>query len=134
MIISPFFSLTAFIKFFSRSSNCPLYIAPATIADKSIAISCFPFIFSGTSSSIILLAKPSTTVVLPVPGSPINTGLFFFLLDNIWTILRISSSRPMTGSIFPSLESSVRFIPYFSSGFTPDSGFGFISCCMIYPI
>ena len=37
----------------------------------------------GTSSFIIRKAKPSTIEVFPTPGSPIKTGLFFFLLLRI---------------------------------------------------
>jgi magnesium transporter len=33
------------------------------------------------SLSIIFFARPSTIAVLPVPGSPTSTGLFFVLLD-----------------------------------------------------
>ena len=110
-IISPSLSIMACTKFFSRSSNCPRYIAPATIELRSRAISCMPFMFSGTSPSTIRLARPSTTVVLPVPGSPMRTGLFLFRRDSICIIRRISSSRPITGSILPSFAKSVRFTP-----------------------
>ena len=41
-------------------------------------------------------------VVLPTPGSPIITGLFFFFLANICATLLIESSLPITGSILPS--------------------------------
>ena len=47
-------------------------------------------------------ASPSTTAVLPTPGSPISTGLFLVRRDSTWTTRRISVSRPMTGSILPS--------------------------------
>ena len=46
-------------------------------------------------------ASPSTIAVLPTPGSPISTGLFFVRRDSTWMMRRISSSRPMTGSILP---------------------------------
>ena len=39
--------------------------------------------------------------VLPTPGSPISTGLFFVRRESTWMMRRISSSRPITGSIFP---------------------------------
>ena len=46
--------------------------------------------------------------VLPTPGSPMSTGLFFVRRERTWMTRRISSSRPMTGSSLPSSASSVR--------------------------
>ena len=60
--------------------------------------------------------------VLPTPGSPINTGLFLVLLDNILIQCLISSSLPITGSIFPFLAASVKSLPYFSSILSLSSG------------
>ena len=60
-------------------------------------------------------ARPSTTAVLPTPGSPISTGLFLVRRESTWTTRRISASRPITGSILPSRASAVRSRPYFSS-------------------
>ena len=54
---------------------------------------------SGTSPLTIRCARPSTIAVLPTPGSPISTGLFLVLRLRIWIVRRISSSRPITGSI-----------------------------------
>ena len=60
--------------------------------------------------------------VLPTPGSPISTGLFFVRRERTWMTRRISSSRPMTGSSLPEAAASVRSLPnlvsasYFSSG------------------
>ena len=56
---------------------------------------------SGTSPSTMRRARPSTIAVLPTPGSPMSTGLFFVRRDSTWMMRRISSSRPMTGSILP---------------------------------
>ena len=56
---------------------------------------------SGTSPSAMRWARPSTMAVLPTPGSPMSTGLFFVLRDRIWITRRISPSRPMTGSSLP---------------------------------
>lgn len=61
------------------------------------------------------MAYPSAIAVLPTPGSPMITGLFFVLLDKIWIQRRISSSLPITGSSLPRLANSVRSLPYFSS-------------------
>ena len=54
--------------------------------------SCLFFKFSGTSPLTILKAKPSAIAVLPTPGSPIKTGLFFVFLDNILITFLISST------------------------------------------
>ncbi len=45
--------------------------------------------------------NPSTTAVLPTPASPVRIGLFCRRRIRMSTICRISSSRPMTGSISP---------------------------------
>ena len=70
---------------------------------------------SGTSPATIRCARPSTTAVLPTPGSPISTGLFLVRRDSTWMTRLISASRPMTGSSAPSLACLVRSTPYFSS-------------------
>src|SRR5207244_3125284 len=81
--------------------NSPRYFAPATSAPISRA-TIFLFLRpSGTSCRTMRCASPSTTAVLPTPGSPISTGLFFVRRDSTWITRRISSSRPMTGSSFP---------------------------------
>ena len=46
---------------------------------------------------MIRWARPSTIAVLPTPGSPIRTGLFFVRRLRTWMTRRISSSRPITG-------------------------------------
>ncbi len=107
----------------SRSSNSPRYFAPATIAPRSSAMSRLPRSDSGTSPSTIRWARPSTTAVLPTPGSPMSTGLFFVRRLSTCTTRRISSSRPMTGSSRPSRAAAVRSVPYFSSDSPPSSGF-----------
>ena len=56
---------------------------------------------SGTSPETIRWARPSMMAVLPTPGSPISTGLFFVRRESTWTMRRISSSRPITGSSLP---------------------------------
>ena len=89
------------ITLFKRSSNCPLYFVPATIEARSSDSILFSWSILGTVFRNILWASPSIIAVLPTPGSPINTGLFFFLLVKIWATLSISLSRPITGSNFP---------------------------------
>src|SRR6202451_185643 len=82
---------------------------------------------SGTSPETILRARPSTIAVLPTPGSPISTGLFFVRRLSTWITRRISSSRPITGSSLFCSAISVRSRPKRSSGLCSSSGAG---CCM----
>ncbi len=93
--------VTSFITDFKRSSNSPLYFAPATSAPMSSEYTSLSLRFSGTSPRIILSASPSTIAVLPVPGSPISIGLFLVRRESICSTLLISSSRPITGSSLP---------------------------------
>ena len=111
----PSLFLTSFRTAFRRSSNSPRYFAPATnepISNEKIVLS---FSVPGTSPRTIRCARPSAMAVLPTPGSPIRTGLFLVLRDRIRMTLRISSSRPMTGSIFFWRACSTRSVPYFFS-------------------
>ena len=103
-----FTSLNAFLILSSKS---PLYFAPATIPEISSVTTLLSFRISGTSPATIFCAKPSTTAVLPTPGSPIKHGLFFVLLDKIWITLSISSFLPIIGSIFPSSAFIVKSSP-----------------------
>ena len=105
----------------SRSSNSPRYFAPATIAARSRLSTRRPLRESGTSPAITRWARPSTTAVLPTPGSPISTGLFLVRRDSTCTTRRISASRPMTGSRRPSSAALVRSTEYFSSASYVDS-------------
>ncbi len=113
--ISPRACWTSSMTFLSRSSNCPRYCAPATIADRSRATTRLSFSVSGTSPATMRWASPSTMAVLPTPGSPISTGLFLDRRERISTVCSISSARPTTGSSFPAFASSVRSRPYSSS-------------------
>ena len=61
------------------------------------------------------MAKPSAMAVLPTPGSPTKMGLFLVLLDKMCSVLLISSSLPITGSSFPSLAISIKFLAYLFS-------------------
>ena len=100
-IICPSLFLTSSSTAFKRSSNSPRYFAPATSAPISSAKIFLSFKPSGTSPRTIRSARPSTTAVLPTPGSPISTGLFFVFLERIRITLRISLSLPITGSNLP---------------------------------
>ena len=99
----------------SRSSNSPRYFAPAISAPMSSASSFLSCRLSGTSPLTMRCARPSTMAVLPTPGSPISTGLFLVRRDSTWMVRRISSSRPITGSILPSRAAWVRSRAYFLS-------------------
>ena len=81
-MMSSFFSIS-FITAFILSSNCPLYLVPATILAKSNVTTLLLYKILDTFFSIILRANPSAIADLPTPGSPISKGLFFFLLLKI---------------------------------------------------
>ena len=100
---------------FSLSSNSPRYFVPAIKDPISSAINFLFLNDSGTSPFTILNAIPSAIAVFPTPGSPIKTGLFFVLRERTCIARRISSSRPIIGSIFPSRAACVRSWAYFSS-------------------
>ena len=95
VMIWPFAFLISLSTLFRRSSNSPRYLEPATMEPRSREIS---FLFCrvlGTSPATMRCARPSTTAVLPTPGSPISTGLFLVRRLRIWMTRRISWSRPM---------------------------------------
>ena len=104
-------SITSSMHFFKRSSNSPRYLLPATMPDTSSVINFVPRKTSGTWFDTISCAKPSATAVLPVPGSPIKSGLFFCLRDKICIARSISRARPITGSNFPSRARCVKSMP-----------------------
>ena len=99
----------------SRSSNSPRYLAPATIEPMSRLTTVLSRRLSGTSPATMRWARPSTIAVLPTPGSPMSTGLFLVRRESTCTTRRISLSRPMTGSSWPSRARAVRSVEYFSS-------------------
>ena len=105
----------------SRSSNSPRYFAPASIAARSRLSTRRPFRESGTSPATTRWARPSTTAVLPTPGSPMRTGLFLVRRLSTWITRRISASRPITGSSRPSSAALVRSTENFSSDSYVDS-------------
>ena len=71
----------------------------------------------GTPPDAIRWASPSTTAVLPTPGSPISTGLFFWRRERICMIRSISVCRPTTGSSQPSEACFVKLRPNWSRSF-----------------
>ena len=96
------------ITFFKRSSNSPRYFVPATTVPISSVITRLSRRISGTSLFTICCANPSAIAVLPTPGSPIITGLFFVRRDNTSITRVISLLRPITGSKLPSRAISVK--------------------------
>ncbi len=75
-MMRPSSAATSFSTAFSRSSNSPRYLAPASRPAMSSDSTRLSFSVSGTSPSTMRCARPSTMAVLPTPGSPISTGLF----------------------------------------------------------
>ncbi len=100
-IMSGFCSISL-IKARIRSSNCPLYLVPATTAVRSSVITRLSKRIGEVRRLTMSWAKPSTMALLPTPGSPIRIGLFFFLRPSISLTRIISRSRPTTGSSLPS--------------------------------
>ena len=103
------------INFCMRSSNWPRMPVPWTRLTTSKRMTCLFCNFCGTLPSTIFWARPSTTAVLPTPGSPMRTGLFLVRRLRISMTRTISESRPMTGSISPRRAISVILIPNSSS-------------------
>ena len=105
---------TSLITAFSLSSNSPRNLAPATSAPRSKDKSRLLVRLSGTSPETMRRASPSTMAVFPTPGSPMRTGLFLVRRESTCITRRISSSRPITGSIFSWRARAVRSRQYFS--------------------
>ena len=93
---------------FTRSSNSPRYLVPATMDTRSRDKSRLPRSTGGTCPEAIRMAKPSATAVLPTPGSPTRAGLFLVRRERICTTRPTSSSRPMRGSRAPMAAIRVR--------------------------
>ena len=112
-IMPPSDFFTSLSTAFSRSSNSPRYLAPATNEPMSRAKMVLSFREAGTSPLTIRWARPSAMAVLPTPGSPMRTGLFLDFRERMRMTLRISSSRPITGSSLFCRARSTRSEPYF---------------------
>ena len=98
-----------------RLSNSPLTLAPACNKPRSRVRSATFNNGSGTSAATMRNAKPSTTAVLPTPGSPVRMGLFWRRRRRMSIICRISASRPNTASILPARACAVRSTVYLSN-------------------
>ncbi len=79
----PLFCSDSLIMAFILSSNCPLYLVPATKLAKSNTTTLLLYKTLETFLCTIRNANPSAIADFPTPGSPIRRGLFFFLLLNI---------------------------------------------------
>ena len=106
----------ALITPFKRCSKSPRYLVPASNAPMSSEYTMASLKMSGTSFWVMRQAKPSAMAVLPTPASPTKSGLFLRRRHRIWMVRSTSNSRPMSGSILPSLAIWLRFWVYCSSG------------------
>ena len=112
--ITSLFCSSSFMIAFIRSSNCPRYLVPATKEPKSRVTTRLLNKARDTLRSMIRRASPSATALLPTPGSPMSSGLFFFLRLRIWETRSISLKRPTTGSSFPCMAIAVKSLPKLS--------------------
>ena len=112
-MMSSFFS-SSFITAFILSSNCPRYFVPATKLARSSVTTRLSKRILDTFLFTIRRARPSAIADLPTPGSPMRSGLFFFLRLNIWETRSISFSRPTTGSSLSNSARAVKSLPKLS--------------------
>jgi hypothetical protein len=106
---------SSFITAFMRSSNWPRYLVPATRAARSSVTTRLLCSTRETFFCTMRRASPSAIAVLPTPGSPMSTGLFFLRRESTWATRSISFSRPTIGSSLSSMASLVRSRPKLSS-------------------
>ena len=92
------FSVSSFMIALRRSSNCPRYFVPATMSEISSASIRLSARKCGTSPPTMRWASPSTIAVLPTPGSPISTALFFVRRHSTCWTRSSSVLRPTSGS------------------------------------
>ena len=103
----PAFSVSS-IKFFTRSSNSPRYLVPATREPTSSDTTRLLARVETTSLLATAIATASAMAVFPTPGSPTNTGLFLVRRLRTCMMRRNSFLRPITGSNCPLRACSVR--------------------------
>ena len=109
------FLVSSFRRALIRSSNCPRYFVPATTEAMSRLTTRLSNSTRETFRCTMRCANPSTMADFPTPGSPISTGLFFFLRLRICASRSISFSRPTMGSSLPSAAAFVMSVPKLSS-------------------
>ena len=85
-----------------RSSNCPLYLVPATIDVMSKLTTLLLNKTGDVFLCAISCARPSTMALFPTPGSPTNIGLFLSFLERTSIASSISLFLPITGLCIPS--------------------------------
>ena len=124
-MIRPSEDCTSLSTALRRSSNSPRYLAPAMSAphvqgEEGLVLQALGHVLLDDAHG----PRPSAMAVLPTPASPMSTGLFLVRLDRMRMTRRISSSRPMTGSILPFLASSTRSRPYLARGLVGAFGIG----------
>ena len=115
-----------------RSSNCPRYFVPATMAVMSRLTTRLLKSMGDVLWPAMSCARPSTIALFPTPGSPMSMGLFFFLRPKISTTRCISFSLPTTGSSLPSAAALVRSTEKLSiTGVLPlPCGCVAVACCL----
>ncbi len=118
----------SFMTALSRSSNWPRYLVPAMTAAMSSESTRWSLRTSGQSPLAIMSARPSTMAVLPTPGSPMSTGLFFLRRARISMTRSISLARPIVGSSCPSAASCVRSRQKWSSAGVLDFFSALLGC------
>ena len=82
-IMLPFESDTSLSTAFSRSSNSPLNFARQSVSPCQAATQLPVFKIFRHIAVHDTIARPSAIAVLPTPGSPIRTGLFFVRRERI---------------------------------------------------
>ena len=97
-----------------RSEKAPRSPVPESSLLASTSTTMRPSRPRGAGSSsrpAMRRASPSTTAVLPTPGSPMRSGLFPLRLLRMSASASISLSRPTTRSIWPSTAMRLRLRP-----------------------
>ena len=95
------FFCNAAITSLRRCSKSPRNLVRPAGAPRSREYIRISFNRSGTSRGASSWPGPSAMAVLPTPGSPTNTGLFFRRRQSTCMVRSSSGSRPISGSSFP---------------------------------
>lgn len=109
-------SFSSLSTVFRRCSKSPRYLVPASSAPMSSENTWALARMSGTSPRVMRQARPSAIAVLPTPASPTSSGLFLRRRQSTCTTRSTSVSRPISGSMRPSLAIWFRFCVNWASG------------------